>query len=202
LRPLAPEELPGEPEDPRRLLRLQLTLLLRLSQGEEERGALLRLAGAAGKWPLLRLLDGDDEEALVLAVAAGMPSRAVGLVRLAAERAGVPELLPPLLPTCGGLQAVFAACLARWRELLPPPPQRPTLPVTVLITCHRPQWPLLRLALESIALQSVLSKPLGRGQGSYSMSKRVADVVTFFQAIRPGHSNLKIGIIDALPETG
>ncbi len=155
LRPLAPEELPGEPEDPRRLLRLQLTLLLRLAHGEEERGALLRLASGAGKWPLLRLLDGDDEEALALAVAAGMPSRAAGLVRLAAERAGVPELLPPLLPTCGGLQAVFAACLARWRELLPPSPQRSTLPVTVLITCHRPQWPLLRLALDSIALQSV-----------------------------------------------
>ena len=34
LRPLAPEELPGEPEDPRRLLRLQLTLLLRLVAGE------------------------------------------------------------------------------------------------------------------------------------------------------------------------
>jgi hypothetical protein len=30
----------------------------------------------------------------------------------------------------------------------------------------------------------------------------VADVVTFFQAIRPGHSNLKIGIIDALPAKG
>jgi hypothetical protein len=56
--------------------------------------------------------------------------------------------------------------------------------------------------VRSIALQSVLSKPLGRGQGSYSMSKRVADVVTFFQAIRPGHSNLKIGIIDALPAKG
>jgi hypothetical protein len=155
LRPLAPEELPGEPEDPRRLLRLQLTLLLRLAPGEEQRGALLHLASSAGKWPLLRLLDGDDEEALALAVAAGMPSRAVGLVRLAAERTGVPELLPPLLPTSGGLPAVFAACLARWCALLPPPPQRPSLPVTVLITCHRPQWPLLRLALESIALQSV-----------------------------------------------
>ncbi|MEB3352697.1 MAG: hypothetical protein VKM34_00455, partial [Cyanobacteriota bacterium] len=35
LRPLVPEELPGEPEDPRLLLRLQLTLLLRLVCGEE-----------------------------------------------------------------------------------------------------------------------------------------------------------------------
>jgi hypothetical protein len=154
LRPLAPEELPGEPEDPRRLLRLQLTLLLRLVRDEEERGALLRLASAAGKTPLLRLLDGDDEEALVLAVAAGLPCRAVGLVRLAAERAGVPELLPPGLPTSGGVQAVFAACLAQW-DRLGPPQQRPTLPITVLITCHRPQLPLLRLALDSIALQSV-----------------------------------------------
>jgi hypothetical protein len=155
LRPLAPEELPGEPEDPRRLLRLQLTLLLRLVRGEEERGALLRLAGAAGKTPLLRLLDGDDEEALVLAVAAGLPSRAVGLARLAAERAGVPELLPVLLPTSGGVQAVFAACLALWRQQLPPPEQRPTLPITVLFTCHRPRLALLRQALESVALQSV-----------------------------------------------
>lgn len=155
LRPLAPEELPGEPEDPRRLLRLQLTLLLRLVRGEEERGALMRLAGAAGKTPLLRLLDGDDEEALALAVAAGLPSRAVGLARLTAERAGVPELLPLLLPTSGGVQAVFAACLALWRQQLPPPAQRPTLPVTVLFTCHRPRLALLRQALESLALQSV-----------------------------------------------
>lgn len=155
LRPLAPEELPGEPEDPRRLLRLQLTLLLRLVRGEEERGALLRLAGAAGKTPLLRLLDGDDEEALALAVAAGLPSRAVGLARLAAERAGVPELLPVLLPTSGGVQAVFAACLALWRQQLPPQVPRPTLPITVLFTCHRPRLALLRQALESLALQSV-----------------------------------------------
>ncbi|MFN6344862.1 MAG: glycosyltransferase [Cyanobium sp.] len=155
LRPLAPEELPGEPEDPRRLLRLQLTLLLRLVRGEEERGALLRLAGAAGKTPLLRLLDGDDEEALALAVAAGLSTRAVGLARLVAERAGVPELLPVLLPTSGGVQAVFAACLALWRQQLPPAAPRPTVPVTVLFTCHRPRLALLRQALESVALQSV-----------------------------------------------
>jgi hypothetical protein len=155
LRPLAAEELPGEPEDPRRLLRMQLTLLLRLVRDEEERSALLRLAGAAGKAPLLRLLDGDDEEALALAVAAGLSTRAVGLARLAAERAGVPELLPVLLPTSGGVQAVFAACLALWRQQLPPPAQRSTLPVTVLFTCHRPRLALLRQALESLALQSV-----------------------------------------------
>jgi hypothetical protein len=155
LRPLAEEELPGEPEDPRRLLRLQLTLLLRLVRGEEERGALLRLASGAGKTPLLRLLDGDDEEALVLAVAAGLPSRAAGLARMAAERAGVLELLPVLLPATGGVQVVFAACLALWRQQLPPPKQRPTLPITVLFTCHRPRLALLRQALESVALQSV-----------------------------------------------
>jgi hypothetical protein len=56
--------------------------------------------------------------------------------------------------------------------------------------------------VRSIALQSVLSKPLPADQGSYRMSNRVADVVTFFQAIRPGHPNLKIGIIDALPAKG
>ena len=155
LRPLAAEELPGEPEDPRRLLRMQLTLLLRLVRDEEERSALLRLAGAAGKAPLLRLLDGDDEEALALAVAAGLSTRAVGLARLAAERAGVPELLPVLLPTSGGVHAVFAACLALWRQQLPPPAQRSTLPITVLFTCHRPRLALLRQALESLALQSV-----------------------------------------------
>ncbi len=155
LRPLAPEELAGEPEDPRHLLRLQLTLLLRLVRGEEERGALLRLASAAGSPPLLRLLDGEDEEALVLAVAAGLPSRTAGLARLAAERAGVPHLLPTLLPTRGGVGAVFAACLACWRQQLPPPADRPSLPISVLITSHRPELGLLRLALESIALQSV-----------------------------------------------
>jgi hypothetical protein len=155
LRPLAPEELPAEPEDPRRLLRLQLTLLLRLVTGQEERGALLRLVSASGKTPVLRLLDGDDEEALVLAVAAGLPSRAVGLVRLAADRLKVPELLPVLLPTSGGVEGVFAGCLAQWRQLLEPQAARPTLPITVLITCHRPRLDLLHQALQSLALQSV-----------------------------------------------
>ena len=155
LRSLAEEELPGEPEDPRRLLRLQLTLLLRLVRGDEERGALLRLASGAGKTPLLRLLDGDDEEALALAVAAGLPSRAVGLARIAAERLGVPELLPVLLPAMGGVAATFAACLDHWCQQLPPAAQRPVLPITVLITSHRPDPALLRQALASIALQSV-----------------------------------------------
>jgi hypothetical protein len=58
LRPLAPEELPGEPEDPRRLLRLQLTVLLRLVSDPEERGALLRLASGAGE--ALAIHDDDD----------------------------------------------------------------------------------------------------------------------------------------------
>jgi glycosyltransferase involved in cell wall biosynthesis len=74
---------------------------------------------------------------------------------MAAERLGVPELLSLPLPSSGGVQAVFASCLARWRQQLPPPAQRPTLPITVLITCHRPQLALLRQALDSIALQSV-----------------------------------------------
>ena len=56
--------------------------------------------------------------------------------------------------------------------------------------------------IQSIALQSVLSKPLPAGQGSYSMSNRVADVVTFFQAIRPLHPHVRIGIIDAIPAKG
>ncbi len=146
---------PLPPDNGSEPLQLQRILLLRLAQGEEERAALLRLASTAGRPPLLRLLDGDDEEALVLAVAAGLPSRAVGLARMAAERLGVPELLPLPLPTSGGVQAVFAACLARWRQQLPPPAQRPALPITVLITCHRPGLVLLRQALDSIALQSV-----------------------------------------------
>jgi hypothetical protein len=160
LRPLAPEELPGEPEDPRRLLRLQLTVLLRLVSDPEERSALLRLASAAGKPPLLRLLDRDDEEALALAVAAGLPSRAVGLARMAAKRAGVPELLPLLLPSTGGVQALFAECLALWRQQLPSPEQRPVLPITVLFTCYRPRLTLLRQALESLALQSAAAVEL------------------------------------------
>ena len=155
LRPLAPEELPGPPEDPRRLLRLQLTLLLRLVSGQEERAALLRLVNGSGQSPVLRLLDGEDEEALVLAVAAGLPSRAVGLVRLAAERLGVSELLPALLPSSGGVEAVFARCLDQWRQLLEPPAPRPTLPITVLITCYRPRLDLLQQVLHSLALQSV-----------------------------------------------
>ncbi len=52
-----------------------------------------------------------------------------------------------LLPATGGVQVVFAACLALWRQQLPPPKQRPTLPITVLFTCHRPRLALLRQAL-------------------------------------------------------
>jgi glycosyltransferase involved in cell wall biosynthesis len=71
----------------------------------------------------------------------------------------VPELLPPLLPLAApagmGVQAVFAGCLELWQRQLPAPVQRPQLPITVLITCHRPLLPLLQQALASIALQSV-----------------------------------------------
>jgi hypothetical protein len=55
---------------------------------------------------------------------------------------------------------------------------------------------------QHIALQSVLSKPYPDG-GGWELSQvpeRIADVVTFFQALRSSqHPEIKIGIIDTLP---
>ena len=152
----APPRETSEPE--LELLRLQLQLLLRLAQAPDQRRQLLRLAEEAGKPALLRLLDGDDEQILQLAAAAALPQRCSVLARLAAERQGVPALLPPWRSGWTVEQA-FAACLRHWRQQCPASAgageDRPEAPITVLITTHAPQWPLLRQALESLALQTL-----------------------------------------------
>ncbi|MGB5134617.1 MAG: hypothetical protein WBN89_05520, partial [Prochlorococcaceae cyanobacterium] len=61
-----------EGADPGRSLRTNALLLLRLMAAPEERAGLLRFVAAAGKPPLLRLLDGEDEEAPAMAAAAGL----------------------------------------------------------------------------------------------------------------------------------
>jgi len=54
-----------------------------------------------------------------------------------------------------------------------------------------------------IALQSVLSKPYPNDGWELSqVPERIADVVTFFQALKSKHPGIKIGIIDALPAHG
>jgi hypothetical protein len=148
--PPAPEEGP----DPARLLRTQVLLLLRLMAAPHERPGLLRLAAAAGKAPLLRLLDGEDEEAPAMAAAAGLAARSLVLARLAAERRGVPELLPPLLPPAG-VEEAFGAILGHWRHCFQAEAGREQASIAVVITTHSPRPGLLRLALASLALQTL-----------------------------------------------
>ncbi len=144
--------IPALASDGESLLRTQLTLLLRLSPRADQRDGLLRTAAGVGKAPLLRLLDRQDEQAIVQAAAAGLHDRTLLLLRLLAERRGVPGLLPESLPG-DGVAASFAATLQAWAELgLPTAAVR--LPVTVLITTHEPRLDLLRQSLESLALQS------------------------------------------------
>jgi len=148
--PAAPEEGP----DPARLLRTQVLLLLRLMAAPDERAGLLRLAAAAGKPPVLRLLDGEDEEAPAMAAAAGLAARSLVLARLAAECRGVPELLPPLLPPAG-VETAFGAILGHWRSCFEAEAGREQASVAVVITTHAPRLGLLRLALASLALQTL-----------------------------------------------
>ncbi|WP_254980388.1 glycosyltransferase [Cyanobium sp. ATX 6A2] len=146
-----------EPQHPDQqlLLRTQVLVLLRLLPHPcDQAGGLLRLAGSAGKPPLLRLLDREDEEALVMAATAGLASRSVLLSRLAAERSGVPELLPPLLPV-GDLEQAFSRILEHWHSRFSTQAGSAQAPITVVISAHAPQLNLLSLALESLSLQTL-----------------------------------------------
>lgn len=150
-------QIPATPPLQAELLASQLTLLLRLGTCGEERGPLLRSANSTAKPALLRLLDGDDEQAIVQAAAAGLPSRSLTLLRLLAEARGVPALVPPHLNGVG-IADSFEAILRSWQtETWQHSEARPdplTLPVTVLITTHAPRLDLLRCALQALALQS------------------------------------------------
>ncbi|MCP9928003.1 glycosyltransferase [Cyanobium sp. CH-040] len=146
--------VPEDGTDPARLLRTQVLLLLRLMAAPDERAGLLRLAAAAGNPPVLRLLDGEDEEAPVMAAAAGLAARSLMLARLAAERRGVPELLPPVLPP-GGVETAFGAILDHWRSCFGAEAGREQASIAVVITTHAPRLGLLRLALRSLALQTL-----------------------------------------------
>lgn len=136
------------------MLRSQVLLLLRMMPHCDERAGLLRVVAAAGKPPQQRLLDRGDEEALVFAAAAGLAERSVALVRIAAERSGVPELLPPSLPPAPVEQA-FPAILEHWGHCFGAEAGREHAPIAVVITTHAPQLSLLRLSLQSLALQTL-----------------------------------------------
>ncbi|MGB5136780.1 MAG: glycosyltransferase family 2 protein, partial [Prochlorococcaceae cyanobacterium] len=76
------------------------------------------------------------------------------LARLAAERRGVPELLPPRLPP-EGVETAFGAILGHWRSCFGAEAGREQASIAVVITTHRPRLGLLGLALESLALQTL-----------------------------------------------
>jgi hypothetical protein len=50
-----------------------------------------------------------------------------------------------------------------------------------------------------ISLQSILSKPLRRGEAEYPMDKRIQDAVAYAKAARMVFPDVAIGIMDALP---
>jgi len=149
--------IPADPPIQAGLLASQLTLLLRLCTCGEERAALLRSANSTAKPALLRQLDGDDEQAIVQAAAAGLPSRSLALLRLLGEARGVPALVPPQLNGTGVADS-FVSILNSWQangwRHADAQPDAFTLPVTVLITTHAPRLDLLGCALQSLALQS------------------------------------------------
>jgi hypothetical protein len=148
--PEQPETGPGSAQ----LLRTQVLLVLRLMIFPDQRAGLLRMAAADGKPPLLRLLDSEDEEALAMAAAAGLSARSLVLARLAAERRGVPELLPPLLSP-SGLETAFGATVGHWRSCFEAEAGRKQAPIAVVITTHSPRLALLMRSLASLALQTL-----------------------------------------------
>ncbi|MGL6134952.1 MAG: glycosyltransferase family 2 protein, partial [Prochlorococcaceae cyanobacterium] len=98
--------------------------------------------------------DQQDEEVLVMAAAACLPSRSVSLARLAAERSGVGELLPPLLAPAP-LERAYAAILDHWRGCFAAEAGRERAPIAVVITTYAPSLALLAPVLESLALQTL-----------------------------------------------
>ena len=147
------------PADEPPLLQLQLLVLQRLLSQEEHRTGLAQRLAALAPSPIQRLLPGGSELPLLEAATAGLSDRCLSLLRLQAQQWGVEELLP-LLPAPLDLSAAFRFTLEHWRQHFSGAVGASTLPISVVITTYSPDLPRLRLALESLALQTGLPQEI------------------------------------------
>jgi len=147
--------LAPEPDPP--LLLVQLLVLQRLLSQEEHRAGLAQRLAALAPSPIQRLLGGGSELPLLEAATAGLSERCVSLLRLQAQQWGVEELLP-LLPAPLEVSVAFRRTLEHWRQHfgsgVAAGVGAASLPITVVITTYSPDLERLRLALESLALQT------------------------------------------------
>jgi len=147
------------PADEPPLLQLQLLVLQRLLSQEEHRTGLAQRLAALAPSPIQRLLQGGSELPLLEAATAGLSDRCLSLLRLQAQQWGVEELLP-LLPAPLDVSAAFRCTLEHWRQHFSGAVGAVTLPISVVITTFSPDLPRLRLALESLALQTGLPQEI------------------------------------------
>ena len=158
------------PADEPPLLQLQLLVLQRLLSQEEHRTGLAQRLAALAPSPIQRLLHGGSELPLLEAATAGLSDRCLSLLRLQAQQWGVEELLP-LLPAPLDVSAAFRCTLEHWRQHFSGAVGAATLPISVVITTFAPDLPRLRLALESLALQTGLPQEiLGSMRAATSLS--------------------------------
>lgn len=146
---LASADAAGEPP----LLQLQLLLLQRLLSQEEHRAGLAQRLASLSPAPMQRLLFQGSELPLLEAATAGLADRCISLLRLQAQQCGVEELMP-LLPAPLDVTQAYRRILDHWRTHDATDGSGATLPITVVITTYRPDRERLRLALESLALQT------------------------------------------------
>lgn len=139
----------GEPP----LVQLQLMVLQRLMSQEEHRAGLAQRLAALIPTPMQRLLFEDSELPLLEAATAGLADRCIALLRVHAQQCGVEELMP-LLPVPGTVSQAFRQTLNHWHQAFGFASATTTLPITVVITTYQPNLEQLRMALESLALQT------------------------------------------------
>lgn len=158
-RGLGPSGAVLAPADEPPLLQLQLLVLQRLLSQEEHRTGLAQRLAALAPSPIQRLLPAGSELPLLEAATASLSDRCLSLLRLQAQQLGVEELLP-LLPAPLDVSAAFRCTLEHWRQHFKGAVGAVTLPISVVITTYAPDLPRLRLALESLALQTGLPQEI------------------------------------------
>lgn len=158
-RGLGPSGAVLAPADEPPLLQLQLLVLQRLLSQEEHRTGLAQRLAALAPSPIQRLLSAGSELPLLEAATASLSDRCLSLLRLQAQQLGVEELLP-LLPAPLDVSAAFRCTLEHWRQHFKGAVGAVTLPISVVITTYAPDLPRLRLALESLALQTGLPQEI------------------------------------------
>ena len=135
------------------VLQVQLLVLQRMASQEEHRSGLAKRLAALVPGAIQRLLYGGGELPLQESASVGLTDHCLSLLRIQAQQWGVDELLP-LLPAPLDVSGAFQYTLAHWRQHYATAIGGQTLPISVVMTTHAPNLDRLRLALESLALQT------------------------------------------------